>query len=690
MTLSVIIVAYNVRDFLKQCLHTLQRSDFSGRVEVIVVDNDSFDGIADMVAGEFPEIKLIANDQNRGFAVAVNQGAAASAGDYILLLNPDTIVEEKTFQVLVDYLKDHPAAGCVGPKILNSDGSLQVACKRSFPTPWVALTHLAGLARLFPRSRLFGRYNLTYLDHEATHVVDAVSGSCMCLSRRVWEEVGTMDESFFLFGEDLDYCHRIRAAGYQVVYHPATQIVHYKGESMKAAPFDNLRVFYQAMIIFSSKYNTLLGGAFFRGIILTGIRLRRWLAYLRGYLATFSSLIIDALAIAAAFFIMILVRFLPDPAVHARDYLVLYAPVVAVYVCLWLTIGGLLQIYGRYVLSYSRALIASLVGFLVISTLTYLYRDVAYSRLVLVLASALVAITLPGWRLLVHLRQITHKVGDSYRAGRPSIFSRRTIILGAGEEGQRIANLLLKRPDKGLDILGFVDNTGVEVTGDDLPLAFLGRTQDIRDLVGKYRFQEVIVAMENLTSRRLMSLLEETRDLRLVFRMVPYKDEIMLGKANVEPIGDLPFVDLEATLYRRIHLLAKRLFDLLTAGGLMVLLLPVFPVLVMVYGLEGQFIWGIDGRRNRVRFLKRGPESLRRVPLLWSIFRGDLSFVGGEVVPVSSPDPQLLFKPGLTGLVQLRKEARQPEVSRSYQHYYLQHQSLTFDVEILLKAVFRI
>ncbi|MBA7585593.1 hypothetical protein ES708_27578 [subsurface metagenome] len=387
---------------------------------------------------------------------------------------------------------------------------------------------------------------------------------------------------------------------------------------------------------------------------------------------------------------MILVRFLPDPAIHARDMLVLFAPVVAVYLFLWLAIGGLLQIYGRYVLSYSRALIASLVGFLVISTLTYLYRDVAYSRLVLVLASALVAITLPGWRLLVHLRQITHKVGDSYRAGRPSIFSRRTIILGAGEEGRRIANLLLKRPDKGLDILGFVDNTGVEVTGDDLPLALLGRTQDIRDLVGKYRFQEVIVAMENLTSQRLMSLLEETRDLRLVFRMVPYKDDIMLGKANVEPIGDLPFVDLEATLYRRIHLLVKRLFDLLTAGGLMVLLLPVFPVLVMVYGLEGQFIWGIDGRRNRVRFLKRGPESLRRVSLLWSIFRGDLSFVGGEVVPVSAPDPQLLFKPGLTGLVQLRKEASQPEVSRSYQHYYLQHQSLTFDVEILLKAVFRI
>ncbi|MFC1547077.1 glycosyltransferase family 2 protein, partial [Candidatus Neomarinimicrobiota bacterium] len=254
MTLSVVIVSYNVREFVSQCLLSLYRSRFDESLEVILVDNNSSDNTVGTVRERYPDAIIIENQKNRGFAAAVNQGVAASSGQIILLLNPDTIVEENTLRILTGYLQANPDVGCVGPKILNSDGSLQQACKRSFPSPWVALTRLMGLSRVFPGSRLFGRYNLTYLDPDETHRIEAVSGSCMCIPRSVWDTVGNMDDEFFLFGEDLDYCHRIHQAGFQVVYLPETHIIHYKGESVKTAPFDNLRMFHEAMVTFSRKY----------------------------------------------------------------------------------------------------------------------------------------------------------------------------------------------------------------------------------------------------------------------------------------------------------------------------------------------------------------------------------------------------------------------------------------------------
>ncbi len=161
MTLSVIIVSYNVREFVKQCLMAVDRSRFEGEVQIILVDNDSSDGTADMVRQRFAQVVIIENENNRGFAAAVNQGVAASSGEMVLLLNPDTLVEEQTLQVLADYLGSHPEVGCAGPKILNSDGGLQLSSRRAFPSAWVALTRLSGLGRLFPQNRLFGRYNYT-------------------------------------------------------------------------------------------------------------------------------------------------------------------------------------------------------------------------------------------------------------------------------------------------------------------------------------------------------------------------------------------------------------------------------------------------------------------------------------------------------------------------------------------------
>ncbi len=187
-----------------------------------------------------------------------------------------------------------------------------------------------------------------------------------------------------------------------------------------------------------------------------------------------------------------------------------------------------------------------------------------------------------------------------------------------------------------------------------------------------------------------MDILEDTRDLNLLFRIVPHEDEIMLGKTDIEHFGDLPLVDLEMTLYHRFHRLSKRSFDLLASALANLLLLPLWPIILLVGGLRGTTIWTVAGGRCRIWLLQRGWPAVRRLPLLWSIFRGDISFVGAEIAPVNEPDPHLLFKPGITGLSQLRRVAGEPEISTSYQHYYLQHQSLTFDIEIILKSLLRI
>jgi len=179
ITLSIVIVNYNVKEFLEQTLLSVIKSAMAATHEIIVVDNASSDGSVEMLRRKFPDVRLIANKTNRGFAAANNQGFAQTRGEFVLILNPDTVVQEDTVPTIIDFLRSHPDCGMVGCKILNPDGSLQLACRRSFPTPWVGFTRITGLSRLFPGSKFFGKYNLTYLDPDQTYEVEAISGSFM-------------------------------------------------------------------------------------------------------------------------------------------------------------------------------------------------------------------------------------------------------------------------------------------------------------------------------------------------------------------------------------------------------------------------------------------------------------------------------------------------------------------------------
>src|SRR5208283_1624252 len=210
MDVSIIIVNYNVRDFLNNALVSVFRALEGMNGEVFVVDNASDDGSSDLVRQSFPKVRLIANNTNVGFAKANNQALAMSSGKYLMLLNPDTVVQEDTFRTLINFFEANGDVGMAGCKILNPDGTLQLACRRSFPAPWVAFTKVSGLSSVFGSTKLFGKYNLTYLNPDESYEVDAISGSCMMIRREVFDTVGGLDESFFMYGEDLDWCYRIQ------------------------------------------------------------------------------------------------------------------------------------------------------------------------------------------------------------------------------------------------------------------------------------------------------------------------------------------------------------------------------------------------------------------------------------------------------------------------------------------------
>ena len=254
MDLSIIIVNYNTSKLIIQALNSVYKNSKNINFEIIVVDNASKDDSVEMIKKHFPQVILIQNNENLGFSKANNIAIKRSIGEYILLLNSDTIVMEDTLEKMIKYMNDNPDVGASGCKVVLPDGSLDKACKRSFPTPQNALYNALKLDRLFPQSKVFGEYNLTYLDENEIHDVDCLVGAFMMVRREVIEQVGLLDEDFFMYGEDIDWCYRIKQAGWRIVYYPKTKIIHYKGGSSKKKNTKIIYEFHRAMYLFFEKH----------------------------------------------------------------------------------------------------------------------------------------------------------------------------------------------------------------------------------------------------------------------------------------------------------------------------------------------------------------------------------------------------------------------------------------------------
>jgi GT2 family glycosyltransferase len=279
--LSICIVTLNACDYLRNCLRSIRdqspwlnwigdatpSSDQPAEssilsLELIAVDNGSTDGTLAMLQAEFPTVRLIRNDTNLGFARPINQALHASQGKYVILLNPDTIVLPGAINALVAYLESHPEVGICGPKVLNRDGTLQKACKRGVSRPWAAFSYFSGLSTLFPHSKRFGGYLLNYLDEDEINEVDGISGSCMLVRRQVIEQIGYLDERFFAYQEDADYCFQAKKSGWKVVYLPTAQIIHFGGQGgSRVQPYRSIYEWHRSYYLYYRK--NLAGDYFF-------------------------------------------------------------------------------------------------------------------------------------------------------------------------------------------------------------------------------------------------------------------------------------------------------------------------------------------------------------------------------------------------------------------------------------------
>ncbi len=689
LELSVIIVSYNVKFFLEQALRSIQKSLQSIRSEIIVVDNGSGDGSVRLVRERFPEVRLIANQENKGFARANNQAIALAGGDAIVLINPDTLVREDTFRQCLDYLWAHPDVGALGCKILSPDGTLQLSCRRSFPTPWVAFSKVTGLSALFPRSRIFGRYNLTYLDPDAISEVEALSGSFMMVRKKAADEVGPLDERFFMYGEDLDWCYRIRQKGWKIVYLPSTEIIHYKGRSAREASFDHVHMFYGAMRLFVQKH--FKNRRFFlpQWVLLLGIGVRGALSFVRRIANRLIIPFIDLVFLQAAMALAIVLRF-----GDLRPWKV-YGIVAVVYSLVWLGCLFALGLYRRGVYSSSKAAGAVVAGLVFNASLTFFFPQYAFSRQVVLVAGMLNILFLGGWRLLIRFASRIRAIPFLGTVGR-TLLKRRLLIVGTGEAASGILRKIRQRVDSGYEPVGFLVTKEEDLLKEsDTGVPVLGTLQELDRIARSHRIRTVVFSPDEASYRAILAVIASTTHLHLDYKMVPRDLDAIIGKTSIDSLEDIPLLDLEYRIYSGPNRVFKRFFDLAISvpSAFLSLLAFVCVKFHRACTVHPVFIFDGSGKKipvPRITFRGREARFLTVLIRMIDVVRGRLSLVGAEMIPYGEGVHEPWYKPGLTGLVQInQKRALSPDDRERYHLFYLRNYTPLLDLEILWKSLFR-
>ena len=690
--LSIIIVNYNVKELLEQALLSVKKAASGLKYEIFVVDNASTDGSVELIREKFPDVKLISNSENVGFAAANNQALKIANGQYLVLLNPDTVVQEDTFLVVLDFFKHHPECGMVGCKILNPDGSLQLACRRSFPTSWVGFTKVTGLSRLFPKTKIFGRYNLTYLDPDETYEVEAISGSFMAVRKQVVKRVGCLDDSFFMYGEDLDWCYRIKEAGWKIYYLPKTKIIHFKGESSKKAQVDLTLMFYRAMKLFVEKHYHSRYFYLPQWFLVTGIVARAGITFLGKFLKQITPLIVDLILLNISLILALLIRF--GNLVHLKSYFVVTIIYSSIYLLCLTLIGG----YGRKKLSSLRAATGIFIGFILNASLTFFFNQYAFSRAVVLISSSFNIMFIGGWRFAFKLLPRLGVIPTRGSAGK-TILGRKTLVIGSGEAGQKIVEKLREQLNGGYQVTGLVHVDEKDYTN-NIDVKVLGTVKNLDNIIRQEKIQEVIFSTKQISYDNILEIMSKTRRRGVNFKLLPGNMEVVIGKASIDRIGALPLVDIDYSLDRPISIFLKRSCDLIISSIVLITGIPFFlyAKIIKKAQLKTKKVATNNGDFVEVREFTSPKHSISQsllfLPRFWSVFKGDLSVIGSEMVEYNEQaknQKNVALKPGLIGLVQLNKNsALTTEEKQRYDLFYLKNYSPALDIEIILKSIFNI
>lgn len=566
MKLTIVIVSYNVKHFLEQCLYSVRAAIAGIEAEVFVVDNASVDGSVKMVREKFPEVKCIANQDNVGFAKANNQAIRQSTGEYVLLLNPDTIVETDTFVKIITFMDSHRDAGGLGVKMVDGTGKFLPESKRGLPTPGVAFCKVFGLSRLFPKSKTFNKYHLGYLDKDKTHQVEILAGAFMLMRKSVLDKVGLLDEAFFMYGEDIDLSYRIVKAGYHNYYYPDARIIHYKGESTKKGSLNYVFVFYNAMIIFARKHYSAKNAQLFSMLINIAIYLRAFLSIVSRVLKNTLLPLADIALLFAGLTIIARTweqRIIYPTGGHYPTEL--YLLVIPMFILSWITSiyfsGGYdkpLSLWKSY-----RGLVTG--TFLILIIYALLPENLRFSRSLIFTGTAWGVIALSLTRLLLHMLHI-----GGYRIN--SNKSKRYAVVGEEPEVQRVADLL----QKALTNPGFIGTINSNLQQGDTN-GFLGKINQIQDIINIYKIDELIFCAKDMPAENIIDQMSALQHTQVEYKIAPPESMSIIGSNSIDTAGDLYVIDVNS-IGKFQNRRSKRVFDVLVSLAL----LASYPVTVFI------------------------------------------------------------------------------------------------------------
>jgi GT2 family glycosyltransferase len=560
LKLSIVIVNYNVKHFLEQCLKSVIQSIKGIDAEIFVVDNNSVDGSNEMVKSLFPNVKLIANTENVGFSTANNQAIRQSTGDYLLLLNPDTVVPENCFSKLLTFADSKPDLGGCGVHMVDGQGKYLPESKRGLPTPEVALYKMIGLNKILPKSKKFGKYHLGYLPEYENNEIDVLSGAFMLMRKKTLDEVGLLDETFFMYGEDIDLSYRITQGGWKNYYFADTSIIHYKGESTKKLSTNYVRVFYKAMIIFAEKHYSGSNQRLFKFFIHTAIYARAAVAMVTNGVRKFWQPALEALLIFISLYWLKGYweeHIKRDNELYPLEMITIHLP--------YYTLSWIMSLWfsGSYTKKYDFGIVVRgiLVGTAAISIIYGLLPDdLRYSRGIILFGTLLVLAVLLIWRTALHFA--TYKTLD---------FSQRhhtkSILVGAQSKWDQVIDML-KSYNRNYQQIGFVSDEK------STSPQWLGTTSQLKEIIKIYGINEVILSNDTISTEDTMKLMNDIGP-RVNYYTIPADSNFVIGSHSKNANGLYFGEQIELNLNKQEYRTQKRVFDIFIAIAV-ILLAPIF------------------------------------------------------------------------------------------------------------------
>ena len=555
MQLSVVFLSYNTRDLTRQALSAAVAAAEGLDAEIFVVDNASADGSAEMVAEEFPHVKLIRNAANVGFAAGNNVALRQVAGEYALLLNTDTIVRRDSLRTMVEFLDAHPQAGACGCKILDPDGTLQLDSRRGFPTPLAAFCKMSGLSRLFPKHPRIAHYHLTYLDPEQTAEVEVLSGSCMMVRKAAMDEVGLLDEDYFMYGEDIDWCYRLHQAGWKLYYVPTTEIIHFRGESGRGTPLKILYRKSRAMAIFVNKQMARRYRFFPLWLLQVGIALHGMFRFLARAGRAVAMPLIDAGLVLCGLKFGLAVRYHPalEPFLYPIEqignlfgldvqptrWLVpppysdgQWAAIYGASTLVWLVAFYAAGLYDRRRYSVAWSGVGVTLGFACIALLVFFFKDYNFSRLAVVAAWFCNLVLIAGWRWVA--RWFLHQRG---REGRW-----RTLLVGTDAAAVAFVEQLERAGAVHCNLIGVVGEVPQQPGRALAARPVVGHVGELEELIDDFAIDHLV-----FTPSAMASFLEQPLQARgLRVSMVPIAfAELVASRAAPDSVP-LPLVEIRS------------------------------------------------------------------------------------------------------------------------------------------------